>query len=285
MPPLSLFTLLVGLIAAIHGIVSAILQQNPYWYSSFTIGSYLFFATLNRAFSGTSSLPGPGGGHFRGFLRTYGAFFVVGFLIDIVYGRFIGKNWVYPHFGLFDEFVHVLVIGYPFAFFSVLETFYLFWHCLSAIIGEPSSQAASVHRGVFQATLLIGLAGLIVPLTIPLWSNSGVVNQVVFVCMVLTTFLLDALNALRGRFSLLLEILKGNLAVLLALLFATALAALAHEVPNTYGKEWVYRNVPFTDYQVWGVNVLILTFGWLFLLVWPISLYALVGNANRPARG
>lgn len=42
-------------------------------------------------------------------------------LIEII-GRFILNLWNYPSFNLTDKIIHVFLIGYPFAFFSIHES-------------------------------------------------------------------------------------------------------------------------------------------------------------------
>ncbi len=270
---------LLALIAALYGTCSAVIAASPYWYSYFTIGSYLFLGIVNRALHGTSTLPDNDRTSCRHLLKLYLSYFLVGSIIDILYGRFVGGMWVYPHYSLAEEIIHVLVIGYPFAFLSVVETYFLIHFSVIRLSPRSAWQAGEGRfKPLLKFLVVVAVVPLFAPLVLKGFARAELVQKTLFLSMIGTIFLFDALNGLGGKRSLLLQALSGKWAVTLAVLLTNVIAAIVHEVPNAYAQEWIYRDVPFTDFDVWGVNILILTFGWLFLVVIALSIREMVGQ-------
>ncbi|MBI2173386.1 MAG: hypothetical protein HYT73_04255 [Candidatus Aenigmarchaeota archaeon] len=109
---------IIGLLLALYGIISAVFYSNILWYSYFVVGGTLFLAYANCRLKNDSILK-----HDRKYiLKTYGIYLLFTILIEIA-GRFVLGLWNYPFFSLMDEFVHVFLIGYPFVFFFVRESF------------------------------------------------------------------------------------------------------------------------------------------------------------------
>ncbi len=109
-----------GLLLATYGVVSAILYSNVIWYSYFTIGGTFFLAWINRILKNDPLFEKSK----IYLLKTYGLYLFFTILIEIV-GRFILNLWYYPFFDLTDEIIHGFLIGYPFAFFFIHESFKL----------------------------------------------------------------------------------------------------------------------------------------------------------------
>lgn len=73
------------------------------------------------------------------------------------------------------------------------------------------------------------------------------------------------------------RILRHKSSSVIFLVIITAIVSgLIHEVPNTFSYEWVYQNIPFVKYEIWDVNILVLTLGWIFLTIVSIVGYNLV---------
>jgi hypothetical protein len=111
---------IIGLFLAIYGIASAILYSNVTWYSYFVVGVTFFFAWINQILKNDSLFEKSK----IYLLKTYGLYLFFTILIEII-GRFILNFWNYPSFNLTDKVIHVFLIGYPFAFFSIYESFKL----------------------------------------------------------------------------------------------------------------------------------------------------------------
>lgn len=117
----------IGLIIAIYGILSAIIYSNVTWYSYFVIGLTFFLAWLNQILNNNSLFEK----NIIYILKVYGIYLLSTILIEIV-GRLILNFWHYPSFNLTDKIIHVLLIGYPFAFFSIHESFKLIYKKISS---------------------------------------------------------------------------------------------------------------------------------------------------------
>ena len=111
---------LIGLLIALYGAISAIFYSNIIWYSYFVVGGTLFLAYANSRLENDSILKEDK----KYIMKTYGIYLLFAVLIEIA-GRFALGLWNYPYFSPMDEFVHIFLIGYPFAFFFVRESFTL----------------------------------------------------------------------------------------------------------------------------------------------------------------
>ena len=111
---------IIGLLLAIYGVASAILYSNVTWYSYFVFGFTFFLAWINQILNNDSLFEKSK----IYLLKTYGLYLFFTILIEIV-GRFILNFWHYPSFNLTDKVIHVFLIGYPFVFFSIYESFKL----------------------------------------------------------------------------------------------------------------------------------------------------------------
>lgn len=108
---------ILGLLLALYGLFSAIFFANIFWYSYFVIGGTFFLAYINFRCRKPSILE-----QQKIYLaKTYILYLLITFLIEAV-GRFWLHFWEYPSFTLFDQIIHVFLIGYPFAFFFISES-------------------------------------------------------------------------------------------------------------------------------------------------------------------
>ena len=106
----------LGFLLLVYGLVSSILYSNFTWYSYFVVGTTLFFAFINYLLKNDSLFEK----NLKYLLKTYLTYILFTILIEVI-GRFILHFWYYPHFNYINQLVHVLLIGYPFAFFSIYE--------------------------------------------------------------------------------------------------------------------------------------------------------------------
>jgi len=111
---------IIGLLLALYGVLSAILYSNYTWFSYFSLGGTLLLAVINEYLKNESLF-----GNTKSYLlKTYGIYLAFGILIELV-GRFALHLWRYPSFDFADELIHVYLLGYPFAFFFIHESFKL----------------------------------------------------------------------------------------------------------------------------------------------------------------
>jgi len=107
-----------GFATLCYGIYSAVDRANPYWYSYFVIGFFLFFDRLDTLFNDDSNLNRLFSKKWRTPIFTYLTYVAVGIIIDYLMVRFLSNMWVFPQFDKLEQILHAIIIGYPFAFFS-----------------------------------------------------------------------------------------------------------------------------------------------------------------------
>jgi hypothetical protein len=105
-----------GIIVLISGLYLAFIDHSPIWYSFFLVGSFLFLEGINQK-KGYSLLK-----NWRAFLLVWLIFIAITILTEWI-GKFALHAWEYPHFGRIDYLIHVILIGYPIAFFVAIEFF------------------------------------------------------------------------------------------------------------------------------------------------------------------
>jgi len=114
---------LIGLILTTIGLIAAFIFHFKAWYSFFVIGTTLFFSFINYLLKKKTSIYLLLNNKNK-IIKQYLKYFLAGLVIDRI-GRFL-LFWHYPSFGLFEEIIHVYIIGYPIALFSIYETIVLF---------------------------------------------------------------------------------------------------------------------------------------------------------------
>ncbi len=112
---------ILGFIMLVYSIVSAIFYNNIYWYSYFVIGGTLFLAYLNFMLKNDSLITRFNKNKINEF-KKYVYYLLFAISIEFI-GRYILNLWEYSYFNLNDIIFNVLIIGYPFAFFFVYESF------------------------------------------------------------------------------------------------------------------------------------------------------------------
>lgn len=114
---------MIGLVVVLYGLFSAISLSSQVWYSYFVIGGTFFIGYLNYKFKNKTLFWDLEKNKLK-VLETYFFYIIATISIELV-GRFWLHFWYYPNFGIAEQIVHVLLIGYPFAFFFIYESFVL----------------------------------------------------------------------------------------------------------------------------------------------------------------
>ncbi len=117
---------IAGFAMAAYGLVAAIVQGSVVWYSYFVIGGSLFLGLINYLLGRESLFSYLRNNKIR-VLKTY-ILYVLGAIVIEFIGRFLLNLWYYPAFSVTEELIHVFLIGYPFAFFFLFESFVLARH-------------------------------------------------------------------------------------------------------------------------------------------------------------
>lgn len=113
----------LGFILFVYGAISAILFSSPIWFSFYAIGGTFFIGYINVKLKNTSILK-----EFNNkkliFLLNYAFYVFAAVLIELL-GRGLLNLWYYPSFDFAKTAIHVFLIGYPFSFFFIRESYIL----------------------------------------------------------------------------------------------------------------------------------------------------------------
>ncbi|OGK37750.1 hypothetical protein A3B02_00495 [Candidatus Roizmanbacteria bacterium RIFCSPLOWO2_01_FULL_42_14] len=120
---------LTGFILTLFGLYSVFFLFYDKWYTSFVIGGTLFLGYINHKLRHGSFfeklIQQP-----KTLLLTYGLYVISALLIDAV-GKQLFRLWHYPSLNPSEQIFHVYLLGYPFAFFMVYESWILIKHSVT----------------------------------------------------------------------------------------------------------------------------------------------------------
>lgn len=263
---------IVGLVLASAAVAAAIFRGFPYWYTPFTIGSFLFFDSLSERFGARSLIRFLADGHWRVGLLMYGAAALIALEVDVLYGRALGDAWVYPPWHGFANIAVPVFFHYPFGFLSLYATFQTVRGALEG--GRQTRRTRGTRLGELFGRWYGRLAfiALVLCLAAPLinyWLNANrSASELLTVVMVVSTLAIDAVrHALTGD-SMLRELVVQGRPYAAAVIITLAWAIVINEGPNAFAHEWVYQTSPF-GLPLWAMLVL----GWPFLLVVSAAVY------------
>jgi len=274
----------IGLALTGFSLHLAIVRQNPTWYTPFVVGSYLLFGAINCLLRGRSTLV-VAVVHTKRFLQLYTILMLLGFIIDLLLGRLLGDFWIYPSLSRLDQVIHVWLLGYPLALLSAVESLWLLQYPppISADRAEPQRRSrirTGCSRILLSTTVLLFAAAIALRVN----GDLEAARKAMFFLLFTGAFSFDALAFLLGKISLVGSVTIRGLPRLFYLAALVPVIGFLHEFPNSYAHEWVYQHIPFVHSEVAGVNILVLTAGWLFLLLMPLSLtYILLPAELVPA--
>jgi hypothetical protein len=274
----------IGLLLAAAAVAAAIFWEFPYWYTPFTIGSFLFFDQMSKRFAGRSVLHFLARGHWRVGVLIYLAAVGTAVIVDVVYGRMLAGAWVYPPWHGIANIVVPVLFHYPFGFLSLYATFQTVRGLLG--VAGQTSRGEPVRRDSVGQTAMsilrfdapgkwygrIAVIALAICLVVPLlnyWLNANHgEGELLFVVMLVGTAAFDGTREALTGDSILRELLMHGPRYAAAVVVTLAWAILVDEGPNVFAHEWVYLINPF-GLPLW----LILILGWPFLLVVSAAVY------------
>jgi hypothetical protein len=275
-----------GLATLCYGIYSAVYEASPYWYSYFVVGSFLLFDRLDMLLNDDSNLTRLFSKKWRTPIFTYLTYVAFAILIDNLMGRYLSNMWVYPHFDELDKIAHVIIIIYPFGFFSCSTFFRVLNSVFRRLIGRHSHHSLPEQRYIKQIAKVL-LLGSILSVSLPIANfalfNSKGVHELMVICLVLGISSISPIGPLLNLPSLFGGILNRDWPTMASLIATIAVGALASEIPNTYAWAWRYQNMPFTSFEILGVNILVLTVGWSYLAILGVSTNDLFFHWKSPA--
>jgi len=261
--------LLSGICLALLSLYLAFIARDPRWYTPFVLGTYLLFGASNHLAQNRSTLSAAFS-YPKHFFRLYLLLAILSFLIDLLLGRFLGDFWVYPSFDTLDQIVHVWLLGYPLALLSAVESFWVFSRLLRC--NNRNALDASWRGLYFWTFVLVTLFLLCAAIYFRLVDKIHVTRQIMFLLLFIGGLGFDAVAFYLRKPSLIGSISVGSIYTPLCFTICVPVIGLLHEFPNTYAREWIYQNIPFVHTEVLGVNVLVLSAGWFFLTIMPLTL-------------
>jgi hypothetical protein len=271
---IKLFPCTIGCAILFYGIYTAICYANPYWYSYFVIGSFLFFDRLDAFLNKDSNLTRLLRGSWQPLFFTYSIFVIAALIIDLLMGRFLSNMIIYPHFDASDRVIHVILIGYPFAFLSCSALYRFLAGVFYRFLGRKPTPII-LKKSYLPQLAGILLFGTILSVALPLlnymfFKNKNV-HELMIICLFIGVLSLSPIKLLHRKSCFLANLLSGDLGAIFSLLLSIPVNAFAHEVPNTYAWEWSYQYIPFTSLEILNVNIIVFTVGWTCLTVLGIS--------------
>lgn len=148
---------------------------------------------------------------------------------------------------------------------------------LSLIFDKNFKALFLIYFYFILAAILIELFGRIIA-NAWYYPNYDLIDKIIHVFIIGYPFSLLATLELYQVFrDLSLRLFRHKPSLTLFSIGITAIVSgLIHEVPNTFSNEWVYQNIPFVSLEIWDVNILVLTAGWIYLTLVSIIGYGLV---------
>jgi hypothetical protein len=191
-----LFLGIIGFILLGYGLITAIFYSNIFWYSFFVVGGTLFVGYVNYVLKGKSIFSF----NKKEIIKTYLFYLISALAIDFV-GRFILNLWQYPFYDVSKQVINVFLVGYPFAFFLIYETFIL----IKFLFRKPGLS--------FILTMIISAFAHEIPNTFA-WEWKYIIPYISF------------------------EILKINIVVIVGWAILIIVPIVARKIPENKSKKW-----------------------------------------------
>jgi hypothetical protein len=257
----------------IYGLAAAIVAGSPYWYSYFVVGLFLFLDRCDALLNHDSNLSRLFNRNWPTPVCTYLVYLAGALILDLLFGSYLGNMWVYPHFNWPAKLIHVILIGYPLAFFCCAAQYRVLVKLLRNYLKTSSVKTEKIILSPrkLKIILLITILSTCFPVFYFFLVGRRHIQDIIFMCGVIGIFSLSPISLILKHNSWLKSILNQDWPVILALLISIPLNALAHELPNTFAWEWRYQNMPWASWEILGVPLIVLTLGWTYLTIFGIS--------------
>ena len=236
----------------------------------FVSGLFLFLDRCDARLNHDSNLTRLFSQNWRTPVYTYLVYLTGAFILDLLFGSFIGNLWVYPQFDWTERLINVILIGYPLAFFSCAAFYRVLVKLLDDFRINPPQDAHNATRalqGLGNIILFVTMLSTCFPILYFFVFGKIHIQSVIIICGLIGIFSLSPITLLLRQNSLLERLLNKDWPAAMALFISIPVNALAHELPNTFAWEWHYQNMPFTSLEILGVPVIVLTVGWTYLTI------------------
>jgi hypothetical protein len=246
----------------------------PFLHMSFEIGYWLFFDSVAYHLSGTSLL-------HRIWKRKRLLFYLIfaGALLGAAfdfYGILITGMWEYPVVTDVPG-IASLYVAWGITVLMYYSSYRVFSIIIKKEFGEFGKKLLSKpqEKTVFSWIGIAGSVLLIIPVIAYLFPGNYP-NPALFASSLFGLwFLAEYVEYRRHERSLLKDILEGKWVPLAAVIAGSVICGLVWELLNVHTGSWLYKNIPFADFQILGIPIIIII-GWPALYVIFLSFYRAV---------
>ncbi|MBI2054641.1 MAG: hypothetical protein HYT39_00885 [Candidatus Sungbacteria bacterium] len=212
---------------------------------------------------------------------------IIGGLLLEAVANWIGKLWIYPYFSV-TTYIFVLVPGYFIYWLMIYGTYY----AARAAVGRWAYSTPREYKRLSH--LLYPMGGLIAAFVLPvtLWlifrsyfleggfiidiahPSAAYVSFVYVLLLFLGVWLLlEFIEYIEGRGSLIRSLLSGDFAPLIAIVVATFTWGVLMELSNIPAFLWEYTHWPFSAWNIGGIPLSVLLVGWPVHYIAFLSLF------------
>ncbi len=248
---------LLGIVLLAASLALAFLSHYKHFYEFMVLGLFLILYVANQKLISDQV-----------YLRLYVRFFVAGLIGDLILGITITKLWHYNYHSVL-EYVPLYLVIYPVAGIVMLQTYVL----VADKLFPKQPIAAATDAGAYLRAAYISAA---------ISAGFGVIacitqNQIVLLLFFCATSIwaliaIAYVTRMQGQKTL-WDIWKAQpLLLASAIVITTFINAFLHEIPNTYGHQWVYTNWPLMQVTIAGIPLFVLL-TWPTLTLYPVSAY------------
>lgn len=257
----------LGSTLILASIFVSVFLKFHYWFSFFSFGMFLLFGGLNHRAKAPSIYSYIAEGKWRGFIVIYFSIaFVFGLIVDTFFGRIVSDVWIYPYLSGVYSYLVPIFVYYPLGGFQVYETFYFFKDYLKRFNCNKLALGDKIKDSLITLILVLMILSAIMVVLALAFGFGTFRNSLMFIALGLSIFSFDAIIYKIKKESILLDALQGNPAVIMTMFASWLVNLVLTEIPNTFSWEWRYQNIPFTQLEFLKINILVITFGYFFLV-------------------
>lgn len=262
---------LSGFLLLISSLIFASFYKFPYFYSIFLIGWLLLIEYIAHKVKIKPIINNKKPSFFIYLLLAYSLLH----LITEIYGRLIANMWYYPHYTSTIFYINLQIIIYGLGSIACMETYRVSKNYFSKKIKgnffklRLNSKILEDLRKVF---FYLSIIFLLIPLVSFFFFDNWKINYFFLFPLLAIWLFFDSINK---NNPLIKDLLEGKKSFLINLILIPLLIGLLHEFPNTFVWEWVYQNIPITNFGFNGLPIIVLL-GWIPMIMWGVAVLSFV---------
>lgn len=278
-----LISFCIGIIFLIIAFYLAFFVKNSNFYTSFALGSWLFFDFIDYKLNSTSILAFfYNHKHRHTFYLLFLVSFFACFTIDFIWGVQILKMWEWINYTPI-QFVRM----YIFMNISFVLSMYELYRVIHSLLRKYISEENLLHlrapydrKHIFYvATLLIGIIFLLSPLYVVVFKAYSIAEFILIFPFISITLITDSVTYFTHGQPVLEQLVRLNRLKVASVLFTIVSAFIFTEGLNLFGHEWKYLRMPFYNIQVLTVPLSVLI-GWIPLILGLLSMVNMVKHLD-----